>query len=114
MENHPPIGRMMAFETRYDVRTHVASSTDAERLPAMCGSATFATLVSSTSMNVASMTVMAITHGLTPVFFISRSLYLNYQTCTLHTRRDSANPAAAQLPRRRISLPASGQSSAAP
>src|ERR1039458_2036327 len=31
----------------------------------MCGSATLATLVSSTSMKVASITVMAITHGLT-------------------------------------------------
>src|ERR1017187_1025982 len=32
----------------------------------MCGSATLATLVSSTSMKVASMTVMAMIHGLTP------------------------------------------------
>src|SRR4051794_24019846 len=65
MENHAPIGKMMAFETRYDVRTQVASSVVAERLPAMCGRATFATLVSSTSMKVASMTVAAITQGLT-------------------------------------------------
>ena len=39
------------------------SSTPADRLPAMCGRATLATLVSSTSMNVASMTVSAISHG---------------------------------------------------
>src|SRR5208283_6089249 len=53
----------MAFETRYEVRTQVLSSTPAERLPAMCGKATLATLVSSTSMKVASITVRAITHG---------------------------------------------------
>ncbi len=35
----------------------MASSGVAERLPAMCGSATLATLVSSTSMKVASITV---------------------------------------------------------
>ena len=37
----------------------------APRLPAMCGSATLAMEVSSTSMNVASVTASAITHGLT-------------------------------------------------
>src|SRR5512140_3108045 len=72
MENQPPMGRMMAFETRYDVRTHVDSSTVAERLPAMCGSATLATLVSSTSMQVASMTVMAMIHGLTVLLGVDR------------------------------------------
>ena len=36
----------------------------ADRLPAICGSATLAILVSSTSMNVASVTVSAIGHGL--------------------------------------------------
>jgi hypothetical protein len=46
------------------VRTHVASSGVAERLPAMCGSETFATAVSSTSMNVASITEIAMSHGL--------------------------------------------------
>jgi len=55
---------MIAFDTRYDVNTHVDSSALADRFPAMCGSATFAIDVSSTSMNVASVTVMAITHGL--------------------------------------------------
>src|SRR5271163_2568583 len=55
---------MMAFETRYEVSTQVLSSCPAERLPAIWGSATFATLVSSTSMNVASVTVSAMTHGL--------------------------------------------------
>src|SRR5436190_20815290 len=57
----------MPFATRYDVSTHVASSTLDERFPAMCGSETFATLVSNTSMNVASITVAAMTHGLTSV-----------------------------------------------
>jgi len=54
----------MALATRYDVSTHVDSSGVDARLPAMCGSATFATLVSSTSMNVASITTPAITQGL--------------------------------------------------
>src|SRR5665213_4500839 len=54
----------MAFATRYEVSTQAASSWLIERLPAICGSATFAMLVSSTSMNVASVTVMAIAHGL--------------------------------------------------
>src|SRR6266581_6150051 len=54
----------MAFETRYDVSTHVDSSAPADKFPAMCGSATFAMDVSSTSMNVASVTVTAITQGL--------------------------------------------------
>src|SRR6202050_2535953 len=55
----------MAFETRYDVNIHVLSSVPVERLPAMCGSATLAMLVSSTSINVASVTVRAMIHGLT-------------------------------------------------
>jgi hypothetical protein len=46
------------------VSTHVASSWLAERLPAMCGSDTFAIDVSSTSMKVASVTVRATAHGL--------------------------------------------------
>src|SRR5215469_7944674 len=56
---------MMALATRYAVRTHVASSCVAPRPPAICGSATLAMEVSSTSMNVASVTVMATIHGLT-------------------------------------------------
>src|SRR5262245_21853507 len=64
MENQAPMGRMMALATRYEVCTQVASSGVADRLPAMCGSATFATLVSSTSMKVASITVTAMIHGL--------------------------------------------------
>src|SRR5216684_2981890 len=63
-ENHPDSGSTIAFETRYDVSTHVDSSDPADRFPAMCGSATFAIDVSSTSMNVASVTVTAITQGL--------------------------------------------------
>ena len=56
-ENQPLIGSTMALETRYEVRIQVLSSTPAERPPAMCGSETLAMLVSSTSMNVASVTV---------------------------------------------------------
>ena len=54
----------MAFETKYDVSTHVDSSAPADKFPEMCGNATLAMEVSSTSMNVASVTVTAITQGL--------------------------------------------------
>jgi len=64
-ESQPLRGRTIAFETRYDVSTQVLSSWPAERLPAMCGRATLAMEVSSTSMNVASVTVTAMIHGLT-------------------------------------------------
>ncbi len=46
------------------MRTHVASSGVAERLPAMWGRETFATAVSRTSMNVASITEKAMSQGL--------------------------------------------------
>src|SRR5271167_3207102 len=63
-ESQPESGSMIAFDTRYDVSTQVDSSALAERLPLMWGSATLAMEVSSTSMNVASVTVTAITQGL--------------------------------------------------
>lgn len=56
---------MMAFATRYEVKTQVTSSIVAERLPAMCGSDTFTTVVSSTSMKVQNITEMAMIQGLT-------------------------------------------------
>ncbi len=62
--SQPVIGRMMALATRYEVSVQVASSLLAERLPAMCGSETLTTVVSSTSMKVLDMTAMAISHGL--------------------------------------------------
>src|SRR5580704_11709591 len=65
IESQPVSGSTIAFEIRYEVRTQVLSSTLAERLPAMCGSETLAILVSSTSMKVASITVAAISQGLT-------------------------------------------------
>src|ERR1051326_1145439 len=65
LASQPVIGRMIALATRYDVRAHVASSIDADRLPAMCGSETLTTVVSSTSMKVANITETAINHGLT-------------------------------------------------
>ncbi len=58
------MGRMTAFDTRYDVSTQVPSSWLTERLPAMCGSDTLAMLVSSTSMKVAMVTTSAMAHGL--------------------------------------------------
>src|SRR5690242_10842787 len=63
--SQPVIGRMMALATRYDVSAQVASSVVAAMLLAMCGSDTFTTVVSSTSMKVANMTAMATIHGLT-------------------------------------------------
>ena len=63
--SQPVSGRMIAFATRYDVSTQVDSSIVAERLPAMCGSDTLTTVVSSTSMKVANMTAIATIHGLT-------------------------------------------------
>src|ERR1700728_2551278 len=74
-ENHPVRGSTIAFETRYDVSTHVLSSTPADRFPAMCGRDTFATLVSSTSMNVAAITVMAINQGFTCATETGRAAY---------------------------------------
>ena len=62
---YAPAGRITALATRYAVSTQVASSWVAPRPPAMCGSATLAMEESSTSMNVASVTVMATIHGLT-------------------------------------------------
>jgi hypothetical protein len=50
---------MTALATRYVVITHVLSSTPAARLPAIWRSATFAIEVSSTSMNVAIETTIA-------------------------------------------------------
>src|SRR3954462_8749143 len=64
LASHPVIGRMMALATRYDVTVHVASSMLADRLPAMWGSDTLTTLVSSTSMKVASITEIAMIQGL--------------------------------------------------
>src|ERR1700680_2066176 len=64
LANQPLIGSTMAFETKYDVSTKVLSSLLAPRFPAMCGNATLAMLVSSTSMNAASATTTAMSQGL--------------------------------------------------
>src|SRR5215469_14140663 len=65
LANHPLIGSTMAFETKYEVRTHVLSSLLAPRLPAKYGSATLAMLVSSTSIKAAIATTTAISQGFT-------------------------------------------------
>ena len=64
LASQPVIGRMIALATRYDVSAHVASSIVADRLPAMCGSDTLTTVVSSTSMKVANITETAMIQGL--------------------------------------------------
>src|SRR5262245_56642625 len=63
--SHPVNGRMIALATRYDVNAHVASSVVAAMLLAMCGSDTFTTVVSSTSMKVTNITTIATIQGLT-------------------------------------------------
>src|SRR5580692_5207277 len=73
-ESQPLRGRTIAFETRYDVSTQVLSSTPAERLPAICGRATLAMLVSSTSMKVASITVKAMSQGLIVIAGVASSM----------------------------------------
>ena len=54
----------------------MASSTVADMLPAMCGSDTLTTVVSKTSMNVLSITAMAMIHGLmcSPLGFVGASI----------------------------------------
>src|SRR5580693_559899 len=63
-ESHPERGSTIALDTKYEVSTQVDSSAPADKFPEMCGSATLAIDVSSTSMNVASVTTTAITQGL--------------------------------------------------
>src|SRR5579862_5339561 len=63
--SHPEIGRTIAFDTRYEVTTHVPSSLVEARLPAMWGIETLTTVVSRTSMKVASITETVTTHGFT-------------------------------------------------
>src|SRR5271157_4718884 len=53
------MGRMMALATRYEVRTQVASSVVAERLPAIWGRLTLTTEVSSTSITALESTAIA-------------------------------------------------------
>src|SRR6266478_8957233 len=62
--SQPLIGKMMAFETRYEVKTQVLWSFLAPKFPAIYGRATLAMLVSSTSMKAASATTTAISQGL--------------------------------------------------
>src|SRR6185437_5357623 len=62
--SQPVRGRTIALATRYDVTVQVASSTEADRLPAIWGSDTLTTVVSSTSMKVLDITAIAISQGL--------------------------------------------------
>ena len=83
---------MIALATRYDVSTHVASSIVAERLPAMCGSDTLTTVVSSTSMKVANITEIAMSQGLidergSMIREITSSIILYFLVFRIHRRR---------------------------
>src|SRR5271167_2308239 len=53
---------MIPAATRYEVTTHAISSTLAEKLPCICGSATLTIDVSRTSSVVPSITASAISH----------------------------------------------------
>src|SRR5260370_28045390 len=64
--SQPLMGSTTALLTRYEVSTQVASSSVAERLPAMWGKETLAMAVSSTSMKVAMVTTSATAQGLCP------------------------------------------------
>ena len=61
---HPVMGSTIAFATNYVVNTHGPWFRLAPRFPEMCGRATFAMLVSRTSMKAAMATTTAINHGL--------------------------------------------------
>src|SRR5689334_19928615 len=63
--NQPVTGSTIAFDTRYEVSTHVASSVVEARFEAMCGSDTFTIVVSSTSIKVQDNTVTATIQGFT-------------------------------------------------
>src|SRR5947199_10219005 len=62
VDSQPVSGTTIPFETKYEVRTHVTSSTDAEKLACMCGKATFPIVTSSTSRIVASIAATATSH----------------------------------------------------
>src|SRR5262245_135505 len=91
--SHPVSGRTMALATRYEVSTHVDSSIVADRLPAMCGSDTLTTVVSSTSMKVANMTATDTIHGFTVGADADNS-----QLPTSQRPSDAQRPTANQLP----------------
>ncbi len=100
LASQPVIGRMIALATRYDVSAHVASSIDAERLPAMCGSDTFTTVVSSTSMNVANITETAMSQGL--ICFCSICGSKEFRSLGSDFRIDGHRRPAAARPNRQI------------
>src|SRR3954468_19738154 len=84
LASQPVIGRMIALATRYDVSAQVASSIVADSVPAMCGSDTFTTVVSSTSMNVANITETAMSHGLMCRCSVTRDLLEINRRCHRH------------------------------
>src|SRR5579872_1142685 len=77
--SHPVMGRIIALATRYEVSTQVASSMVADILPAMWGSDTLTTVVSSTSMNVLNMTATATIQGL--IVGRSCTVLMRLQSC---------------------------------
>ena len=64
--NQPVMGRIMAVETRYAVRTQATSSTSAERPPCIWGRVMLTTLTSRISIPAASEAMMAMIHLFIP------------------------------------------------
>src|SRR5258708_2722169 len=116
--SHPLTGNMMAFETKYDVRTHVLSSLLAPIFPAMCGRATLAMLVSRTSIKAPSDTTKAISHGFALGFHVDPTSGRGAvdSSCLLSTRSvaiSEYDPCGAKNERRYLPL-TSGELSAQP
>src|SRR5206468_5178091 len=97
LASQPVIGRMIAFATRYEVSTHVASSIVTDKLPAMCGSDTLTTVVSSTSMKVANITDTAMSQGLMGRSVNSQLSTLNSQLSTFNAQRSTRLSLNSQL-----------------
>ncbi len=70
-ESHPASKTEIAFATAYDVITQVAWLAPTPRSPAMCGSATFAIVVSNTSMKVPSASAMVTRANARPLKHVS-------------------------------------------
>src|ERR1019366_7377166 len=91
LANYPEIGMTMPLATKYEVIAQVASLGVAERLPAMCVKETLTTLVSSTSMKVASITAAVMSHG-PSARLATRLVTANCLSCSARERASLAVP----------------------
>src|SRR6201996_5123227 len=74
LPNQPDIGNIITFATAYPVTTQATSSRVAPRLPCITGRDTFTIVVSISSSNEATITVIVMIHFLKPVSAIIISL----------------------------------------